>query len=291
MKRIFYSLLFLMPFASIAQTTPAPTDTSWKKGGILAVNFTQASFSNWAAGGINSVAGVALVNIFANYNNGDYTWDNNLDMAFGLLQQGKASQLRKTDDKFDFTTKWGKKAFSNKWYYTALGNFRTQFIEGFNYISDTSKVKISNLFAPAYGLIALGLDYKPNDKWSLFIAPATYRATIVRDKALSDIGAFGVDIGENIRHELGGYLRFLYRADIMKNVNMAYRLELFSNYLDRPENIDINTEVLFTFKINKYISATLNMQAIYDNDIKAPGLNGPRLQFRQVLGLGFSTKF
>lgn len=276
--------------ASIAQTTVAQPDTSWKKGGILALNFTQASFNNWAAGGINSVSGGALVNVFANYKKNSTTWDNTLDMAFGLMQQGGKSQLRKTDDKFDFTTKWGQKAFSDKWYYSALGNFRSQFIRGLNY-TDTGNTKISNFLAPAYGLIALGMDYKPNDKLSLFIAPATYRATIVRDQNLSDVGAFGVDPGENIRHELGAYLRFLYRADIMKNINMAYRLELFTNYLDRPENVDVNTEVLFTFKINKYISATLNMQAIYDNDITAPGKNGPRMQFRQVLGIGFSAKF
>jgi hypothetical protein len=134
----------------------------------------------------------------------------------------------------------------------------------------------------------------------------------VFNQTLANAGAFGVKKavldgsgnvltpGENMRHEFGGYVRFQYRSDIMKNVNLATKLELFSNYMDRPQNIDLNAEALVTMKVNKYISASFNMQAIYDNDINIAVDNnndgvidgsGPRLQFRQVLGVGFSAKF
>jgi hypothetical protein len=299
MKRILLALAVISGMAANAQTD---TTKNWTRGGVFGLNFTQASFTNWAAGGVNSVSGQVLLNLFSNYKKGDNTWDNTLEMSYGLLQQGKASLLRKTDDKIDFTSKYGRKAFNEKWYYSALFNFKSQFMPGYNYISDTSKVKISDWLAPAYGLIALGMDYKPNTKFTLFISPLTGRITIVNDGALSAAGAFGVKPGEKIRNEFGGYVRAQYRADIIQNVNLTTRLELFSNYLDRPQNIDVNAEVLLTMKVNKYISASINMQAIYDNDINIKGdynndgviganEAGPRLQFRQVLGIGFNAKF
>lgn len=299
MKRFLLALFLLSGFTVNAQTD---TVKYWTRGGVFGLNFTQASFTNWAAGGVNSISAQGLLNLFANYKKGTSTWDNTLEMSYGMLQQGRTALIRKTDDKFDFTSKYGRRAFNDKWYYSALFNFKTQFVDGFNYISDTSKVKISDFLAPAYGLLALGMDYKPNTKFTLFISPFTGRVTIVNDSALSSIGAFGVKPGETLRNEFGGYLRAQYRADIIQNVNLMARLELFSNYLDRPQNIDVNAEVLLTMKVNKYISASVNMQAIYDNDINikgdfnndgviAPTESGPRLQFRQVLGIGFSAKF
>jgi hypothetical protein len=132
------------------------------------------------------------------------------------------------------------------------------------------------------------------------------------DQTLADAGAFGVTKatydasgnrltpGENLRKEFGGYFRMTYRSDIMPNVNLATKLELFSNYLNKPQNIDVNAEVLLTMKVNKFITASLNMQGIYDDDINIAvdknndGViesSGPRFQFRQVLGIGFSMKF
>lgn len=297
MKRFVLALTLLSGVALSAQTD---STKNWTRGGVFGLNFTQASFTNWAAGGVNSVSGQVYMNLFSNYKKGENTWDNTLDMAYGLLQQGKSSLLRKTDDKIDFTSKYGRKAFSDKWYYSALANFKSQFMPGYNYETDTSKTKISDWLAPAYGLIALGMDYKPNTKFTLFLSPLTGRITIVNDGALSAIGAFGVKPGETIRNEFGGYLRAQYRADVIQNVNLTYRLELFSNYLDRPQNIDVNTELLLIMKVNKYISASVNLQAIYDNDINIKtdtdndgvlDSSGPRLQFRQVLGIGFSAKF
>lgn len=285
---------------------------NWKKGGVIGLNFTQASFTNWAAGGQNSVSGQFLFNAFTNYKKGTTTWDNSLDVSYGLLQQGKGTLLRKTDDKLDITSKYGQYAFKKVWYYSALVNFKTQFQPGYNYLGDTAKTKISDWLAPGYGLVALGLDYKPSPKFSIFTAPVTGKFTFVMDQTLADAGAFGVTKatydasgnrltpGENLRKEFGGYFRMTYRSDIMPNVNLATKLELFSNYLNKPQNIDVNAEVLLTMKVNKFITASLNMQGIYDDDINIAvdknndgviEASGPRFQFRQVLGIGFSMKF
>ena len=131
------------------------------------------------------------------------SWDNSLDVGFGLLKQG-SDDLRKTDDKFDFVSKYGRKAF-NDFYYAALLNFKTQLAPGYKDPDYTNK--ISDFFAPAYLLAALGLDYKPTPHFSAFFAPVTGKITFVTDQALSDDGAFGVTPGEKSLSEFGGYFR------------------------------------------------------------------------------------
>lgn len=286
------------------------TDTieGWKTGGVFSLNFTQVSLTNWAAGGDNSISLNGITNLFANYKKGNSTWDNTLDLAYGLMKQGKQG-MRKTDDRVDFMSKYGQRAFKN-WYYAALINFRTQMAPGYNYPDDSTK--ISNFLAPAYLLVAIGMDYKPNDNFNVFISPLTMRTTIVNDSKLADAGAFGVDkaeyndLGEKIkngkmfRSEYGGYLRSLLKADIMKNIKLISKLDLFSNYSDHPERIDVNWEVLIALKVNEYISATIATNLIYDHDVDiAVDENGdgvfdafgPRTQFKEVLGIGLTYKF
>ena len=174
---------------------------------------------------------------------------------------------------------------------------------GYKYDDPNPKEKISNLFAPAYLLLALGLDYKPTDHFSAFIAPLTGKLTIVTDKDLYEAGAFGVKPGEKILSEFGGYLRAIYtnndfKNDFLKNVTFTSKIDLFSNYLKNPQNIVVNWETLIAFKVNKYISASINTQLIYDDKIKIPVIRngeltsvGSLVQFKEILGVGFSYKF
>jgi hypothetical protein len=196
------------------------------------------------------------------------------------------------------------------WYATALGDFRTQFADGFNYPNDS--VYISRFMAPGYALAAIGFDYKPNDHFSAFIAPLTGKFTFVNDDSLARNGAFGVQkeirdpnqggkVTQNYkthREEFGAYLKVQYQTKVMENITFQTVLELFSNYLNNPQNVDVNWTTLTTFKVNKFISATLATQLIYDDDIKVlrnagdqKGTVGPDVQFKQVLGVGFTYKF
>ncbi|MBL7915712.1 MAG: DUF3078 domain-containing protein [Bacteroidia bacterium] len=309
MKRLLLTIstIAVISSSSMAQDAAA-VDTSWKTGGIVGLNFTQVSLSNWAAGGQNSISGIALFNYYANYNKGKNIWDNSIDLGYGLTQNGDADPI-KSEDKIDLATKYGRYAFKH-WYYSALLGFKSQFTPGYNYPDDSTK--ISNFLAPAYITLALGMDYKPNDNFSVMIAPLTGRIIIVNDQDLADAGAYGVDPaeynelfekvkdGEKMRTEFGASIRALYKKDIIENVNLQTKLELFSNYLEDPQNIDVNWEVLISMKVNKYITATLATQLIYDdNTIIAVDNNsdgiideaGPRTQFKEVLGVGFSYKF
>lgn len=241
---------------------------------------------------------------FANYKKGKSVWDNTLDIGYGLIKQG-SEDFKKTDDKIDFLSKYGQEAFNN-FYYAALFNFKTQMTPGYNYPDFTNK--ISDLFAPAYITLALGMDFKPNAYFSAFVAPLTAKFTFVTNTELSDIGAFGVNPGETVKSEIGGYIRAIYskndfKAELLKNVSFTTKIDLFSNYIDNPQNIDVNWEVLLAFKVNKYLNVNFNTQLIYDDDImiqndrNGDGIieagEGSRslVQFKEIFGVGFSYKF
>lgn len=324
MKNVTYTLIILLISVNVLNaqiiekelteaeksllTQNADTNAGWKTGGLFGANFTQASFTNWASGGQNAIALNSILNVFANYKKNNSSWDNSLQLAYGFLKQENQG-VRKTDDKIDFMSKYGYKASKN-WYYAGLLNFKTQFAEGFNFPDDSTV--ISDFLAPAYALAAIGMDYKPSPKLTAFISPFTARITIVNNQTLANAGAFGVDAaefddfgvltkeGDKIRSEYGGYLRVIYKESIMENVSLETKLELFSNYSDEPTRIDVNWEVLIGFKVNKYISATIATQLIYDHDTQIAldknddGITdgvGPRTQFKEVLGIGLSYKF
>lgn len=318
MKKIILSLatMFCLSALAFGQVTEgekslreqsAKKDEGWTNGAVFGLNLTQTSLTNWAAGGQNSFGVNGLASLHANYAKDKISWDNSLDVGYGILQQGQNTPFMKTDDRFDLMSKFGRKA-TEKWYYAALLNFKTQMTEGLDYTSNT---RISNLLAPAYVLGAIGADYKPDKYFSAFIAPITAKMTIVNDTMLSNKGAFGVNPGDILKSELGGYVRAVYTKsdftqELLKNVSLTSKLDLFSNYLDRPQDIDVSWENIIAFQINKYISVNLNTHLIYDADIKfdrfnsdgTPLLDGngdqvkkALVQFKEILGVGFMYKF
>jgi len=310
MKKIIFALLTIVfGFGWLFAQEKADTTKIWSTGGVLSTTFSQVSLTNWSEGGQNSISGNALVNLFANYKKDRSAWDNTLDLAYGMAKQGEEGVI-KSDDKIDFASKYGYKA-SKKWYYTAMISFKSQFADGYDYPNDS--VVISRLMAPGYIIGSIGMDYKPNDNFTVFVSPVTGKITIVNDETLADAGAFGVEPaeidtatgnitthGKKMRTEFGGYLKVMFKKKIMKNVDIQTKLDLFSNYMENPQNIDVNWEVLISMKINKYLSANIMTHLKYDDDVDIavdedgdgePEKFGPRTQFKEVFGVGFSYKF
>jgi hypothetical protein len=280
-------MMILLSGGFAQESQPAP---AWKNGGKFALNFSQSSLTNWAPGGQNSLALNSFFNYFADYTKGKSLWENRLDLAYGLLKQGD-EDIRKSDDKIDFSSKYGRQA-TKTWYYAALLNFKSQFSEGYNYPDDSTI--ISRFLAPGYLSIGVGMDWKPKDYFSFYLSPATARWIIVNDDKLSDAGAYGVDPGDKVRTEVGAMARLEFMKDIIKNVNLKSKLELFSNYLDQPQNIDVYWDNMFVMTINKYLSASLNLTLAYDDNLRITdkdGKTGPRTQFKEVLGIGFTYAF
>ncbi|MBL7969752.1 MAG: DUF3078 domain-containing protein [Prolixibacteraceae bacterium] len=300
MKRFAFFLLLLTTAGTVAAQEKTEEVKNWKKAGDFSVSFSQVSFSNWAAGGKNSVSGVALFNYSANYAKGRMSWDNSLNMGYGLLKE-QSRDLIKSEDKLELSSKVGyKMTESGKWFFTGLTNFRTQFADGFNYTNKDNPVRISSLLAPAYLTFAAGFDYKPTDKFSLFISPLGSKFTFVADDDLSAVGAFGVDPGKKFRAEMGGTLKSELKFAVAKNVDAVTNLNLFSNYLKNPQNIDVNWDFRLNMKVNKFLSANFITNLIYDDDILVPidqnddGVvdgKGRRVQLKQLFGAGLSFKF
>ncbi|GAP67615.1 hypothetical protein BA6E_10158 [Bacteroidales bacterium 6E] len=293
MKALISTILALwITTASFAQEADT-IQSNWKNGGDFTLTFSQVSFSNWAAGGKNSVSGVSLLNYSANYAKDRLNWDNTFQLGYGLLKEG-TQDLIKSEDKMDFSSKLGYKiSDESKWLYSGLFNFRSQFANGYKY-PDTDN-KISALFSPAYITLALGADYKPSDMFSLFLSPLGSKFTIVTDEDLSAEGAFGVDPGKKFRAEMGASLKSELKFPVVKNVDVQTVLGLFSNYLNNPQNIDVNWDFRVNMKINEYLSANFLTNMIYDHDILIPiddqGNKGRRVQWKQLFGAGLSFKF
>ncbi|PWL24738.1 MAG: hypothetical protein DCO96_13135 [Fluviicola sp. XM-24bin1] len=307
-----YFLITLLLFTSITSFSQDASDSTsqeeqppWLVKSIFGMNGTNSSFVNWNAGGRNNISLLGFVSASAVFNSTKIDWNNTLDLSLGGLQflDGSGEGLQKTDDRIEFSSKIGYRLKQNKYYYVSfLGGFRTQFLDGFDFPNDSTP--ISTFMAPGYVNLALGINYKPNDNLSVFLSPISSKMTFVRDQNLANLGAFGVDpgvfdtitgtfttLGRQFRPEFGAYFRVIYNREVAKNIEMKSRLELFSNYIDRPQNIDVNADVLFNFKVNSWFSASANFTLIYDHDIlitDANGNTGPRTQFRSVLGVGVS---
>lgn len=301
MKKVLWFIAMIsISSLTIAQDAPAAEENTdgWKKGGIFTLNFSQVALQNWAAGGQNSFSGVGFFNAYANYSKGKMTWDNTLNLGYGMMKQDEAEWF-KSDDKIEFSSKYGQQA-SEHWYYSALVDFKSQFAHGYANAGDDRDDYISTFFAPAYSNIALGMDYKPNDDFTVFISPLTGKLTIVADTALSNAGAYGIDAGDKLRTEFGAYIKIAYKAEIMENITFQTKLDLFSNYLNKPQNIDVNWDNLLTLKVNEYINASFMFNLIYDDDIKfdvdenndgVAERQIAKVQLKEMFGVGLSYKF
>jgi hypothetical protein len=267
--------------------------SGWKTETNLSIAFSQVSLTNWAAGGQNSMSVNGRFNGIYGYTKGKMAWDNQIDLGYGLLKQGK-TVWQKTDDRFEIMSKLGYR-LTDALNGAVLADFKSQFAPG--YSSPEGGPIISTLLSPAYFLGAMGIDLKKSENFSLFLSPLSTRMTFVHNDSLSNAGSFGVEPGKKFRAELGGYLRVMWKHDLMKNVGLQTKLDLFSNYLKDPQFVDVNWEVFLMMKINKFLSVNINTLLVYDHDISiGKDTNGdgtadnfgPRIQFKELFGLGLA---
>ncbi len=260
-----------------------------KKGGLVSFNMSQGSLSNWAAGGDNfSLAIGSYFNYFIYFKEKRHIWDNNLDVNLGYVQTTSLGS-RKNDDRFDFLSKYGYIVDTlGTWYVSGLFNFRSQFFDGYTFPGGVSTFS-SSFLAPAYVIMSVGTDFKPSYKFSMFLSPITSRWVIVANNILARQKAYGVDSGKNSINQMGAFATFNYNNVIAKNVNYKGRLDLFSNYKNNPQNINLFMTNQFSFKINKLFSATYSLDLIYDDNVRIFGKNGKSaaLQTKSLIGIGF----
>ena len=272
-----------------------PNDTIpkiWKVGGQYALNVSQGSLSNWAAGGDEfSLSLNSVLNLYAFYKKDRHSWDNTFDFNLGYVKTTSLGS-RKNDDRFDLLSKYGY-ALNSKLNLSGMFNFRSQFFDGFTYDNSGEEEFSSTFLSPAYILLSPGLDYKPVDGLSIFVSPITVRWTIVQDDTLSLKGSYGVDPGAHSETEFGAFASINYFKEFNKVVSYKGRLDLFSNYKDNPQNIDVYFTNVLNVKLANVLTLSYSLDMIYDDDVKIFGDNrtSAALQIKSLLGLGVLLQF
>ncbi len=284
----------------------------WEKENSFGLNVSEVAFVNWNAGGDNAVSGLGFLKLARKYKFGNFQWDNNSELRYGLNAQA-GRKLRKTEDVIRLSSNLGfKKDTISNWFYSVQLNFNTQFSNGYKY--PDRDTPISRFMAPGYLLFGAGTSFiSKNQNFNLYMSPLTQKSTFVLDQRLADNGAFGVKKavlddngnvitpGENHMMELGILITNNLNYTIATNINLKSRLNLYTDYLNDFGNVDVDWEVNLVMKVNKFISTTLSTQLIYDDDILFdtvsndngtivdPGI--PKIQFKQVLGIGVLYNF
>ena len=282
MKKIAFSFVFFFVLISVsAQETAKDTTKLWTKKGNISLLFNQSAYNKqWLGGGTSNIAGNFGLNYDFNYKKEDIVWDNKFILAYGLTKIKGGEKTAKTDDRLELNSLWGKKA-KGQWYYSMFFNFKTQMDTGL----DKNDEKISHFFSPAYFQLGPGMLWKKSNNLSVNFSPATAKLIIVHPHFTEFGPSFGVLQGDSSRFEFGASISAYYKFNIMTNVSVENRLNLYSNYLDNPQNVDVDYQMNVTMKINKYLSANVAVQAIYDdNSVQA-------VQVREVFGLGVNYGF
>jgi hypothetical protein len=316
-------LLGAMPLATLAQTPKTAVDEirkeknmaadtskkgDWRTGGTFTLNLNQQNSSFWVGATEDYALNIgAAADLYSNYANGRKRWDNTLKMNYGM-QRSSSSGRRKTSDFIDLYSKFGIGINAQKTLAASiLFNGRTQFTDGFDYTDPTRRRRTSGFFAPATILLSPGLDWKPHPQFSLFISPVTARWVIVSNDPYSYsypngvrpdgtvetpiANLFGVDPEKKADGQFGAFLSANFARDIFKNVAYSSRLDLYSNYLDRPQNIDVFWTNNLVFKVNKWLVLNYQWNVAYDHDVVPAGRKGPRTQFLGTFGIGVAAKF
>ncbi|MFM7017465.1 DUF3078 domain-containing protein [Flavobacterium sp.] len=269
---------FLKKTEEIISKIDADRPNGWYKKGMFTFLANQATFENWLAGGQSNISGSLGLNYDINYKGDSWTWDNKIIAAYGLTKI-KYQEMQKSDDRLLFSSLLGKKA-GGEWFYSAFLNFKTQFDSGFE-----SGVKTSHFFSPAYFQFGPGMLWKKSDNLKINIAPATSKIILVDSRFTQNGSSFGVLQGHSSRYEFGAAVNAYYKFKLMENVVVENILNLYSNYSESPENIDIDNTINVTMKVNKYLTTNFALQTIYDDNAF------PGLQIRQVIGLGVNYGF
>lgn len=314
MKRLLLIIIIVtnyLPAFSITQTDSifqakdSLTPKYWTSKKTVGLLLTQTSFVNWNAGGANSIAGILSADVDYNYKKGRLFWNNKFKGRYGLNKK-EGTKLRKTNDVFEISSKFGyRKSDDSEWYNSARFNFRTQFANGYKYPDrDTS---ISQFFAPAYLFLGVGSQYTSKTrKLKLYISPLTNKTTIVANQRLANRGSFGVQKavyegtgddrklvkeGKNSKVEFGSLFSGEWEHKVMENILMKNKLGMYSDYLNKFGNIDFDWELKFNLVVNKYVKANVGTHILYDDDVKDKEDDKPKIQLKQILGIGLTYTF
>jgi hypothetical protein len=274
----------------------------WKDRLEASFILSQASLSNWVKGGENSLSTSMDITEFVNYENKSLNLAsfNFARIKLGILASG--GNVRKNLDLIETNSKLNHKAFG-KFDFSGILLFKTQLFKGYNYPNDS--VPVSKMFNPAVLTIGFGLDYKPNKTTSINFSPFSYKGTYMTDTLDYDQTMYGIPHNKKALHEPGVSLMVTNEYKPVKTVSIVNRLQLFTNYVSNPQNIDVDWEMIATASLNWFTDVRFNTHLIYDDDTKSPVIESgipvmnpdgtpkktARSQFKEMLGLSVVFRF
>lgn len=276
--------------------TKPPEHEGWKSDGQFSLLFNQSAFNyDWQGGGTSNVAGNTILNYNVNYKKNGLVWDNKILADYGISFLKGEDFSRKTNDRIELNTRLGKRINQTFWNYSFFFNFRSQFAKGYRFSKDpdtdeTIRTEETEFFSPAYIQGGPGILWKKSDDFNFNIAPVTSRMIFVNKKFTTipdykDGDYFGLDQGETSRFEFGGSLAAYFKFIIVKDITLENILNLYSNYIEDPWNVDIDYTLNLNLVVNEYVSGSFAFQAIYDDNATSG------FQIREVVGLGLNYEF
>ena len=268
----------------------------WKYRTETSFAMNQGLVANWVKGGESSISTALDITGYAEYNNKPMllSSSNFARLKYGLIASGEKG-IRKNLDLLETNSKLNHKAFG-KFDFSGIMLFKTQIARGYNYPNDS--VPVSKFMNPAILTLGIGLDYKPNKTTSFNFSPFSYKGTFVPDTATIDQTKYGIPADRRSKNEPGASFMFTNEFRPVKNVTITNRLQLFTNYINNPQNIDVDWEMILVANLNWFTDVRLNTHLIFDDDTKTPvkGSDGldkktARIQFKEILGFSFVFRF
>jgi len=258
---------------------PIVPDTlkGWMVNWVGGLNGSQAAYSNWSQGGVNTVSVTASTVFNLQYRKNRFAYLLVTNLKYGRADiEGEGT--RKTDDKIAVTNKFSYLFQDRR--FNAFGSlsFNTQFDEGFDYDLDP-EVLISDFFSPAYFTQVLGIGFTPVDYFSVE-AGAAFKETVVNIDELAT--RYGLGAGENFRFEPGYSVIVNFEKNIVSNVKLISSAETFTNLQEPFADTDVIFSNELIGNINDYLNTSLQFVMIYDEDFSR------EVQLKQVLSVGFS---
>ncbi len=285
----------------------------WKFTGMVGLNASQTALFNWAAGGDNNITGFLYANMTLSYKKNKWTWDSNLDTELGeTFSSALNPQWRKANDKINFTTKGGYQMHP-KFYLTLLGSFRSQYRPGYNYLNDEegNKELISKWISPSYTDLALGIEYRPNDIFTVGVFPLAGRMTTCKEESLRP--NYGLSQREDgtykpVMLNMGLRINGGINYTLVKNLKIISTVTLFTPYTARLHdkvngqpfgNFDVDWDFAISYSFLTVLNVSLMTSLKYYDKVMIDGpawrnySEGPRsrVQFKEVIGLGIGYSF
>jgi hypothetical protein len=262
------------------------------------LTFSQVSYSkSWESGGVPSLTLRGASNLIYTYNKNLVYFQSVFDGAYATAWEAENSAMKK-EDRFSFTNTFGlRTSKKSPLYYITMVDLKSQFAPG--YPSVTDRTIISRLFSPAYLTTSLGLSYKYKDELSVTLAPVSGRFVFVLDTAIANRGLYEVEYGKTVKTDMGCYASVIYVKNFLKLFSFNSKLEMFSNYKDKPQNIDMDWENKLGIKLTSYLTAEFYVRMVYKDKSRFPELladgstvlRGPRLQVNESFNIGLTYAF